>query len=82
MDLHAGVRQYPHWQIAGQLFLLWLLVATATGALGVFLYRRGRLVSYLKKEHPTEELKSLSAGMVQLAGTLLMVVFLVIHMWR
>ena len=82
MDLHAGFRQYPHWQIAGQLFLLWLLLATATAALGVLLYRRGRLVSYLKKEHPTEAalngLKSLSAGMVQLAGTLLAVVFFVI----
>ena len=86
MDLYSGFRQYPHWQTAGQLFLLWLLLATATAALGVFLYRRGRLVSYLKKEHPTEaalkELKSLSAGMVQLEGTLLMVVFFVIHALR
>jgi hypothetical protein len=103
MDLYAGFRQYSHWQIAGQLFLLWLLLATATAILGVFLYRRGRLVNYLKMNHPAEvpvpqepyklgfrhgsdsaipALRSLSAGMVQLAGTLLMVVFCVIHVWR
>jgi hypothetical protein len=85
-DLYASFRRYSHWQAAGQLFLLWLLLATATAILGIFLFRRGHLVSYLKTEHPTDTahkaLKSLSAGMVQMAGTLLMVVFFVIFALR
>jgi hypothetical protein len=86
MDLYAGFRQYAHWQAAGQLFLQCLLLAAATAILGIFLYRRGRLVSYLTKEHPTEAalkaMKSLSAGTVQMAGTLLIVVFFVMYVWR
>jgi len=84
MDLYAGIRAYSHWQVAGQLFLLWLLLATATAALGTLFYLRGRLVNYLKKDHPAEApvplepLRFLSAGMVKLAGLLLLVTLFVI----
>lgn len=82
LDLYTGIRKYPHWQDAGQLFLLYLLLATATAALGLLFFTRGRLVNHLKDlaESPSslEPMRLLSAGMVKLAGVLLMVVLLVI----
>jgi hypothetical protein len=83
LDISATIRKYPHWQVAGQLFLLWLLLVTATAALGVLFYLRRRLANYLKNQPakspvPLEPLRFLSAGMVKLAGALLLVVLFVI----
>jgi hypothetical protein len=79
-DIAAGIKKYAHWQDAGQLFLLSLMLATATAALGLLFYVRGRLANSLDRQ-PAESLgslRSLSSGMVSLTMVLLLIVFFVI----
>lgn len=80
--LIEGIRKYPHWQDAGQLFFLYLLLATATAVVGLLFYSRRHQANYLKKNQQTESalelLRFLSRRMVSLAMVLQMVVLFVI----
>jgi hypothetical protein len=80
--LITAIRKYPHWQVADQLFFLYLLLATATAVVGLLFYSRRHQANYLKKNQQAESalelLRFLSRRMVSLAMVLQMVVLFVI----
>lgn len=83
VDVVVGIRSYDRWMAAGRMFEFGLLLATATACLGLLLYYRAKLASYVNDaEHKSltslNVLRHLSSGMVRLTGVILLVVLFVI----